>query len=315
MKVSILVLMSTYNGQEFVTSQIDSILNQKNVDVKLLIRDDGSKDNTVKIINSKYSNNSRVELILGKNVGCVNSFNELVKEAVKKHDFNYFSFSDQDDVWNDTKLISGIELLEKASNEDYNIPKAYCCNLMISDSEAKPICSLYKFNVNLNTSNMLVSNKATGCTMVFNRAMAQLYSEHPAKSPSYHDYWMGLMAVYFGKLYFDNNCHIFYRQHSNNVVGVHCLLNWNQRVKEHLNVLFSQNDDSHLKTLIAFYNEFKNEFSDSDTKKIKLILNYKKSIFNKIRILSSLDFYPDCPIFKNPLKHISFVLKVLFGKL
>lgn len=304
--------MPTYNGHLFIISQIESILNQKNVDVHILIRDDGSTDETVDLIKRKYSNDTRIELIEGNNIGCVNSFNFLVKEAIKRKMFSYFAFSDQDDVWDDTKLISGIEYLCRSSN---TYPNVYCCNLMISDSAAKPICSLYKYDVNLNKSNMLVSNKAAGCTMVFNRAMAKMYSEHLAKFPSYHDYWMGLMAIYFGKLYFDNKCHIFYRQHSNNVVGVHCLFNWKQRLKDQVNIFFSNSNDSHLETIRAFYNEFKHELPDSDIKKFLLIINSKNCLFNKFKILCSFDFYPECSIFKYPLKHVCFVLKVIFGKL
>lgn len=315
MNNSIIVLMPTYNGKEYIISQIESILNQKRVNVHILIRDDGSKDSTVETIKHMYSKDPRIELIEGDNIGCVNGFNFLVKEAVKRSDYNYFAFSDQDDVWDDTKLISGIEYLENSENINKKIPKAYCCNLMISDCNAKPIRPLFQSRVILNKSNMLITNKSSGCTMVFNRAMAQLYSKYPAQHPSYHDYWMALIAIYFGNLYFDNNCHIFYRQHSNNVVGVHNLLNWKHRVKNQIKILFSKGDNTHIETIKAFFNEFKNEFSDSDANKIKLVINYKNSIFNKLRILTSKEFYPDYPILKEPLKHISFVLKVLFSKL
>ena len=314
MNRSILVLMGTYNGQKYVISQIDSILNQKNVDVKLLIRDDGSKDNTVKIINENYSNDPRIELIEGKNIGCVNCFNILVKEASKKQGFDYFAFSDQDNIWDDTKLISGIELLESTKKSHANSPRVYFCNLMIADCNANPIRPLFKTNIGLKKYNMLVTSKAAGCTIVFNKEMAQVYSEHPAQYPSFHDYWMVLIATFFGDIYFDKKCHIFYRQHSNNAVGLHCLLNWRQRLKNQLLIYFS-NDESHFETIKLFYNEFKNRFTYIDNKKFKLLLNYKYSVINKFKILCSLEYYPDCPFFKNPLKYFSFVLKVIFGKL
>lgn len=308
--------MTTYNGCEYIISQIDSILNQKYVDVHILIRDDRSKDTTVDTIKQMYSNDPRIELIEGENnIGCVNGFNFLVKEAVKRNKYDYFAFSDQDDVWCETKLSRSIEFIEKFSDFDNNVPKAYCGNLMVSDCNAKPVCPLYYEKEEINKTNILVINKAVGCTMLFNRKMAQFYSEHPAKNPSYHDYWMALIAIFLGKLYFDNTCHIFYRQHRNNVAGVQCLLTWKLRIKHQFNILFAKNDNSHIETIKAFFNEFKNELSCSDAKKFKLIINYKNSIFKKLKILCSFDFYPDCSIFKYPLKHISFVLKILLGKL
>ena len=50
MQTKILVLLSTYNGEQYLQEQIDSVLNQEGVDVFLLIRDDCSSDRTVEII-------------------------------------------------------------------------------------------------------------------------------------------------------------------------------------------------------------------------------------------------------------------------
>ena len=58
-KPVVLVLMSTYNGERFLKEQIDSILSQEGVEVRLLVRDDGSKDHTCEILEeyaSKYQN-------------------------------------------------------------------------------------------------------------------------------------------------------------------------------------------------------------------------------------------------------------------
>ena len=46
----VLVIMATYNGEKFLSEQLDSILQQKNVQVDILVRDDGSKDGTKKIL-------------------------------------------------------------------------------------------------------------------------------------------------------------------------------------------------------------------------------------------------------------------------
>ena len=93
----ILVLMSTYNGEKYVDTQIKSVLNQKNVNVKIYIRDDGSSDKTVDII-KKY-NDERITFFEGQNKGATDSFFELIKKAPL--DFDYYAFCDQDDYWED----------------------------------------------------------------------------------------------------------------------------------------------------------------------------------------------------------------------
>ena len=62
------VIMSSYNGEKFIKKQIDSILNQQNVEVSLLIRDDGSKDGTIEILRD-YENRGLIKVIYGKNIG------------------------------------------------------------------------------------------------------------------------------------------------------------------------------------------------------------------------------------------------------
>lgn len=113
------VLMSTYNGEKYLKEQIDSILSQVDVDVRLVIRDDGSTDNTVGVIKEYSQRNSNVEFTVGKNIGYANSFLTLIQMA---GDSDYYAFSDQDDIWKKNKLstavdkINGIPYVVYASN-------------------------------------------------------------------------------------------------------------------------------------------------------------------------------------------------------
>ena len=105
----IAVLMSTYNGEKYIEQQIKSILAQENVDVTLYIRDDGSFDNTVYCI--KKFQDKNINIIIGDNKGPCNSFLELVNLVDDTYD--YYAFSDQDDVWLPQKLKKSIDLIEK----------------------------------------------------------------------------------------------------------------------------------------------------------------------------------------------------------
>ena len=90
------VMMSTYNGELYIEEQIESILQQPGVDVFLYIRDDGSSDGTLRIL-QKYSSTDKVHIQYGKHIGIGNSFMELLWSLPDTYD--YYSFSDQDDIW------------------------------------------------------------------------------------------------------------------------------------------------------------------------------------------------------------------------
>ena len=89
----ITVLMSTYNGEMFIREQIDSILNSKDVELQLLVRDDGSSDQTIPILKS-YQTKKKLSFYQGHNVRPAKSFMELLCKAPNS---KYYAFSDQDD--------------------------------------------------------------------------------------------------------------------------------------------------------------------------------------------------------------------------
>ena len=93
---TVAVLMSTYNGENYIKEQIESIFNQKGVIVKLYVRDDGSKDRTLEILKD-YN----VNLEKGTNIGYIKSFMWLIKNVPFA---DYYALADQDDVWDEDKL-------------------------------------------------------------------------------------------------------------------------------------------------------------------------------------------------------------------
>ena len=103
-KNTVTVFMSTYNGEKYLEQQIESILHQEHVKVKLFIRDDGSKDNTIKILR-KYSKLSNIHVIYGDNIGYAKSFLKIIENNEYT---SYYSFSDQDDIWLPNKLHEAI---------------------------------------------------------------------------------------------------------------------------------------------------------------------------------------------------------------
>lgn len=107
------VLLSAYNGEQYISEQIQSILNQTHAAVSILIRDDGSTDKTMELLDQWVTTHpDKIKLIKGTNVGVVSSFFELLRAADAEAD--YYSFCDQDDVWLDHKVEHAIARLDSS---------------------------------------------------------------------------------------------------------------------------------------------------------------------------------------------------------
>ena len=133
------VLLSTYNGETYLKQQLDSILNQKNVAVKLFVRDDGSSDGTVDILRAYAALHDNICYLCGENCGVVASFFRLFE--LSDPDVDFYALSDQDDVWDEDKLSIACQKLEqmrkskspKKKKNDSQIrtfatPLLYCCD-------------------------------------------------------------------------------------------------------------------------------------------------------------------------------------------
>lgn len=219
----IAVLMSSYNGEKFIKEQIDSILSQKDVDVTLFIRDDGSTDKTIEIIGT-YLNNNNVKLITdGRNLRPGLSFLTLLSEVVKKEQiFDYYAFSDQDDIWLEEKLIAAVKMIN-----GYDNPTLYCSNQIIYENNMNTGVRFLREPV-INLLKCVSVNEMYGCTMVFNRKLAEIVETTRYPSEYFlikrnHDAWILLLALIKGHIIYDNNAYMFYRIHNNNVVGLNKL--------------------------------------------------------------------------------------------
>lgn len=226
------VLMSTYNGEKYIREQIESILNQKNVEIELLIRDDGSTDNTACICKEYEVKEKNIHFYQGKNIGVGNSFLDLIQNAP---DTDYYAFSDQDDVWLEDKLEKSIKGIE---DELGNKNKAvlYTSNQIVVDSELNIIGMRFEEEPKHDLFNTVCENKLSGCTMTFNKCLKdiilQLHLEdyEITLKQRLHDTWCIIVANIVGKVIYDKEGRILYRQHENNVVGANDHLD-NHKIK------------------------------------------------------------------------------------
>ncbi len=206
--------MSTYNGEKYVGEQIESILAQDHSDVRLLIRDDGSSDNTISILREYTSEHENIELINGKNLGVVDSFFQLLKTA---DEVDYYAFSDQDDIWKSNKISRAVRYLEdmKGTNDE---PLLYFAKQEYVDEELATI-GYSDTPRYIGLKNALVQNVAIGCTTVINRSARDLVNRHQPEYAIMHDWWIYLTVAAMGRVIYDSEPTMKYRQHGNNTLG------------------------------------------------------------------------------------------------
>ena len=216
------ILMSTYNGEKYIREQIDSILNQENVEIELVIRDDGSSDSTLDIIN-EYVSKSRVAFVeeLSKKhntLGVGNGFIQLLQYALNNYkDIQYFGFADQDDVWLRDKVSRGVDKLVQYIDEK----ALYFSKKKIVNEQLEYIRDDY-INFNNEYSDFLSQNDASGCTMLFNRNFGEFIMQSPIlERPYLHDVYFSKVALCTNTIFiYDPYESMLYRQHSSNVEGV-----------------------------------------------------------------------------------------------
>ena len=219
MKVNI--LMSTYNGQQFLAEQIRSIQEQSYTDWTLFIRDDGSSDNTKEILKDFEHQDSRIHLIdndKSDNLGVIKSFHKLVN-----HDrADYYFFSDQDDVWLPNKLELS---LKEAQYYLADLPLMVYMDLKVVNQDLKIMTeSMVKsqsHHANTELVQELTENTVTGGVAMINHALAEMWQE--TDDILMHDWYLALLASAFGNLVFIDQPGELYRQHSDNVLGARTL--------------------------------------------------------------------------------------------
>lgn len=299
----VLVLMSTFNGEKYIEKQIESIENQKtDCVIDVLIRDDGSSDNTVDIIkriNKKYNN---IKLIVGCNVGFNNSFFELFRMA---EGYDYYAISDQDDIWKDTKIQESVCVL-KDKGED--IPIVFgSCSCIIDDDE-RILGVTRQANKDLSLKNTIIQNIVPGHSQMFNNKMLDfLKKENDVKQIYVYDYWITNVAMVFGKLYFSNEPLVKYRVHNSNTIGYgKNKLGW---VKERLRRVQNGDGKKITKQIKHFYTEYGEYIDDDSKKEIKNYIESRVTLFRRLKFVFVTKLYR-----QRMMETIFFKIAYLMGR-
>ncbi len=219
----IAILLATYNGEQYLRQQLDSLLGQTFKDIHLYVRDDGSTDTTPQIIREYARRHLNITVLEEgeKNMGSKWNFEHLLRAAHA----DYYMFCDQDDVWLPNKIE--LSLLKMRQMEEYygDIPLLVHTDLMVVDNKMKVMAkSFWKYSylspqlVDRNIYYMGISNSVTGCTILMNEKAKKAslpFHQHVLM----HDAWVALCVMKYGKINYIETPTVLYRQHGNNVLG------------------------------------------------------------------------------------------------
>lgn len=222
----IAVVMSTYNGEKYVEEQILSIFNQNGLNgrhLQLFVRDDNSSDDTLNIL-KRLANDYDITIIAseGKNIGVKRSFFEVLKFT---SEFDVVFFSDQDDVWGESKVNKFVAEFEKSKYD--NKPVAIYSDGFISDKQANPIgetlSGFFRWKNEIpDYKYLLFGYKVTGATFALNRTAVKLSLNIPNEwvdSINMHDSFIEQLIAVEGESILIPEPLIYYRQHEMNVLG------------------------------------------------------------------------------------------------
>nr|WP_231036497.1 glycosyltransferase [Pectinatus sottacetonis] len=284
------VFLSTYNGDKYLSQQLDSLINQSNVEVSILIRDDGSTDGTLSILQSYKKIYDCVDFYCGNNEGYAKSFLHLLTQNVKA---DYFAFCDQDDVWLPEKLSHGIKKIrENITVKNKKKPVLYATALKRVDENLN-FLSMQRFKkLNLSLGAEFTRHRLAGCTFIFNSSLYLLLQKAYSVQELVcsHDRLATILCLSAGgKVIFDNNSYILFRRHSTNasVDGVVFV----RKILKRFNYFMINSGKDHrlAETVFKYWRDF------IDKKNYKIfcdIISYKKNI--KRRLCLSISKEIDC---------------------
>ena len=275
------VLMSTYNGGQYLREQIESVLTQEgDFELNIFVRDDGSSDTTCDIL-QEYQNKNKLIWYQGKNVGPANSFMDLIYYC---GEYDFYVFADQDDVWDKNKINTAITKIENIET-----PALYFGNAKLVDKDLNDIKG-YVYNngaPNTNLYTLVCAGGLLGCTMVLNKVLVdKIKNKQSASQVIMHDYYVAIVCVGLGgKIIYDDNSYMKYRQHGNNVVGVSYgvlgkIKNRVRRINEEMKVSIADQANDILE-------RYEEDFSIEYIEWLKKVKGYKNSVFKRIGLAFS----------------------------
>lgn len=215
------VLMATYNGSQWLSEQLKSILNQDGVDVKLIVSDDMSTDGTLHLLEKLVGGDSRVTILPSKTKfgSAARNFYRLMTDA-DIDDCDYIAFADQDDIWlkNKLHLLASTAKEADADGVSSNVVAFWPDG---SRSLVDKVGTLRKLD-------FLFECAGPGCTFLMTPWLIEkvknmlLDPQTKTNQLKAHDWLMYAVCRASGRRWvISQTPTVEYRQHANNELGVH----------------------------------------------------------------------------------------------
>lgn len=228
---AIIVLLPVYDGERFLAEQLDSILEQEAVDVRIICRDDCSRDGSAAILDRYVeAHPDRLEHVPGDcNLGASASFAWLMQRVLDRGLLEgpampYIAFADQDDRWQSRRLARCVAAMHELERDTgANRPLLVHSDLRVVDDcgeEIAPSMAAYQGLQprRQRLAAQVLSNSVTGCTALINKAMLEWALPIP-EAAIMHDWWLSLVASAFGGRCYLEEPLVDYRQHGSNAIG------------------------------------------------------------------------------------------------
>lgn len=218
------VIVCTFNGASFVSEQLKSILTQSILPKKIIVSDDGSTDETLTLVQQVFSeaNFTAYEIVQGPKKGVIANF--LSALAYGSADFTFLA--DQDDIWHQEKVLQFSQIAQTQSPDEPILTFSDACLIDEHNQEIAPSFFAYQSLTAdcLADDSILYKNCVQGAACMINRALRDLSLDslpYIQLSELYmHDWWLALLARYYGNTQFIDLPLLDYRQHRQNQVGV-----------------------------------------------------------------------------------------------
>lgn len=224
---TILIMMTTYNGEEFLIQQIESICQQSYSNWQLVVRDDGSSDQTLAILNAYAEKDARIQVVQNQTDyhGAYPNFWGLVAYCKQLKAYDYYMFADQDDVWDKDKLEVYMDF---CSDKGLNEPLLVYGDMRIIDGDGQVTSNSLEANLGIAYTNAIstfFAHKVHGCNSFFNRCLFELAlplsSEEPEAKYVSHDNYYTKFAALLGQVYYLPRPMMSYRRYGTNVTSQH----------------------------------------------------------------------------------------------
>ncbi len=218
------ILVAVYNGEKYLSEQLESIINQSCTDWHMIICDDGSCDRSFEII-EEYSRRFPEKISVLRNAVPTKSAQANFMGMLSRTKAEYIMFSDQDDFWERDKIRLTLDKMrELEQNGKSNMPVLVHTELSVADEglnvTKESFTDFQGLNPKCDTLNrLLVQNNVTGCTVMINAPLADIARAAAPSQMLMHDWWLALTAAAFGKIGFVDKPTVKYRQHVDNQLG------------------------------------------------------------------------------------------------